>query len=71
MGKKYHSAYLLVGLLFVFLLSGCATTIPNAKFAQKIEPENQIIAADDATVKLSANDSVVMMESEKSRLAST
>ena len=53
----------------IILTTGCATTVPKADFAQRITPESQIAAKDEAKVKIDAGTGVTLLESEKMRLA--
>lgn len=51
-----------------FLLTGCATTSPNATFSEAFKKEQHINANDSATVKVEAGDGITVEENEKQRL---
>lgn len=64
-----------VGILFVagagLLLTGCATTSPDARFKEALPKEHYLAANDTAAVKVEGGEGVTIEELEKQRLART
>lgn len=50
------------------LISGCAGTAPDVGISQRIAPESEIAAKDEAKVTVNTGANVSMLESEKTRL---
>jgi len=53
----------------LLLLSGCATTAPQAKFTQALAPASRVAAGDETKVVVTAQGEAAMLDVEKSRLA--
>lgn len=66
---KSFNVGVLVAVGAGFLLAGCATTSPNAKFREALPKDQYLRASDTASVKVEAGDGVAIEEFEKQRLA--
>jgi hypothetical protein len=53
------------------MATGCATTVPKAKFTQEIAPESQIAAKDEAYLKINVGPGVTISDLEKARFTKT
>jgi hypothetical protein len=53
----------------LFMLAGCASTAPQAKFSQSIAAESRVMAPDTVTVSVEAAKGVEMLPSDKTVLA--
>lgn len=64
--KKAVGLSVLIGA--AMLGSGCASSVPEPQFSQRIAPESRIAAKDEAKVHVGTASGVTMLEGEKARL---
>lgn len=58
-----------LSVVALFLATACASTVPKPEFAQRMAHDAHISAKDETKVKIDAGSGVLLLDSEKTRLA--